>query len=124
MELLNFSCNTEGAGLADLEVDNRQLLCRYNVVCQDPLLRKLHGSQKSVQLVTILPSPTPSRLSHRFQSGNIEHCVDTLTQVPPLAGHLAVRSQEDRRVVPLHLPRLLHHLQPDLLVILPQPDSR
>ena len=48
-------------------------------MCQDPLLRKLHGSQKSVQLVTILPSPTPSRLSHRFQSGNIEHCVATFT---------------------------------------------
>ena len=24
MELLNFSCNTEGAGLADLEVEKRQ----------------------------------------------------------------------------------------------------
>ena len=68
--MLNFSCNTEGAGLADLEVENRQILCRYSVVCQDPLLRKLHGSQKSVQMVTILPSPTPSRLSHRFRSAS------------------------------------------------------
>ena len=36
MELLNFSCNTEGAGLADLEVENRQLLCRYNSIITGP----------------------------------------------------------------------------------------
>ena len=33
---------------------------------QEPLLRRVKRGQESVQLVSLLPSPTPSRLSHRF----------------------------------------------------------
>jgi len=33
---------------------------------KDPLLRRLNGA-KSIQTATIIPSPTPSRMSHKFQ---------------------------------------------------------
>ena len=34
---------------------------------KDPLLRRVKGADKQMTMATILPSPTPSRMSHKFQ---------------------------------------------------------
>lgn len=36
-------------------------------ITSDPLLRNIQGAKSEVLMSTILPSPTPSRLSHRLQ---------------------------------------------------------
>ena len=70
IELLAFNSNeyVEGASVAEnAEVQICFLLRSMIFHLKDPLLRRVKGADKQLTMATILPSPTPSRMSHKFQ---------------------------------------------------------
>ena len=70
IELLAFNSNeyVEGASVAEnAEVQIFFLLSSMIFYPKDPLLRRVKGADKQLTMATLLPSPTPSRMSYKFQ---------------------------------------------------------
>ena len=76
IELLAFNSteDVEGASVAEEAQVSRAF--RANIFSnpvaiifhlKDPLIRRMKGADTHLTMATILPSPTPSRLSHKFQ---------------------------------------------------------